>query len=96
MDKYISLPAAQSQNFRSELGITHMVSICPEHKTEFGPNHLVILISDMEHEDLLIHLPKSCEFIQTALDAGGKILVHCAMGISRSPTVVCAYSEHVH
>lgn len=48
-------------------------------------------MQDSEYEDLLIHLPRACSFIQSALAQGGKVLVHCAMGVSRSPTVVCAY-----
>jgi len=48
-------------------------------------------VDDFEYEDILVHLPQSCQFIQTALDEGGKVLVHCVMGVSRSATVVCAY-----
>jgi dual specificity phosphatase 12 len=52
---------------------------------------MVIPVQDSEYEDLLIHLPNACLFIETALSRGGKVLVHCVMGISRSATVVCAY-----
>jgi len=54
---------------------------------------MVIPVQDSEYEDLLIHLPNACLFIETALSHGGKVLVHCVMGISRSATVVCAYRE---
>jgi membrane-associated phospholipid phosphatase len=56
---------------------------------------MVIPVQDSEYEDLLIHLPNACLFIETALSRGGKVLVHCVMGISRSATVVCAYREPV-
>jgi len=52
---------------------------------------LIIPVQDSEYDDILIHLPDASRFIRTALDAGGKVLVHCLMGISRSATVVAAY-----
>lgn len=85
-----NLAAAQSLADHPELGITHVLSVCPEHPAQ-GPNHLSIPVQDSEYEDLLIHLPEACRFIRAALDAGGKVLVHCVMGISRSVTVVCAF-----
>lgn len=54
---------------------------------------MVIPVQDSEYEDILIHLPDACQFIETALGCGGKVLVHCVMGISRSATIVCAYRE---
>ncbi|KAF9226971.1 phosphatases II [Gyrodon lividus] len=86
-----NLPAALSQDVRKKLGITHTLSVCTEHTFDCRPNAMTITVQDSEYEDLLIHLPDACNFIQTALNQGGKVLVHCVMGISRSSTVVCAY-----
>ncbi|TFK46990.1 phosphatases II [Heliocybe sulcata] len=85
-----NLAAAKSLADHPELGITHILSVCPEYPSQ-GAHHLCIPVQDTEYEDLLIHLPEACRFIQTALDAGGKVLVHCVMGISRSVTAVCAF-----
>lgn len=85
-----NLSAALCLEIRKKLGITHVVSICPEYPST-GPNHLTISVDDSEYENLLIHLPEACHFIQQALDEGGSVLVHCVMGISRSTTVVAAY-----
>ncbi|KAJ8517744.1 hypothetical protein ONZ45_g5119 [Pleurotus djamor] len=85
-----NLSAGQSVDLRKKIGITHVVSVCPEYAST-GPNHLSIPVQDSEYENLLVHLPNACCFIQNALDRGGKVLVHCVMGISRSTTVVCAY-----
>jgi len=48
-------------------------------------------VQDSEYEDLLVHLPRACRFIESALAGGGGVLVHCVMGMSRSATVVAAY-----
>ncbi|EEB92240.1 hypothetical protein MPER_09281, partial [Moniliophthora perniciosa FA553] len=81
------LSSAKSPELREQLGITHIVSVCQEfHYT--GPKHLSISVADCEYEDILIHLPKACKFIQQALDEHGRVLVHCVMGISRSTTVL--------
>lgn len=56
---------------------------------------MVVAVQDSEYEDILIHLPGACLFIETALSCGGRVLVHCVMGISRSATVVCAYREFI-
>ncbi|KAG7447822.1 phosphatases II [Guyanagaster necrorhizus] len=85
-----NLTSAMSAGQRSMLGITHIVSVCPEYSST-GPHHLAIAVDDSEYDDLLIHLPRACAFIESALAQGGCVLVHCVMGISRSTTVVAAY-----
>ncbi|KAG6888515.1 hypothetical protein C0995_007758 [Termitomyces sp. Mi166 len=85
-----NLSAAQSQATLKRLGTTHILSVCPEYPST-GPNHLTIAVNDSEYDNILIHLPEACNFIETALKNNGKVLVHCAMGISRSATVVAAY-----
>ncbi len=89
-----SIAAAKSVDLRRQFGITHIVSVCPDFPF-LGPNHLVIPVQDSEYDDILIHLPDACRFILNALDSGGRVLVHCLMGISRSATVVAAYCEIV-
>ena len=44
-------------------------------------------------ENLLVHLPRVCDFIDQALASGGIVLVHCFGGISRSASCVIAYSK---
>jgi dual specificity phosphatase 12 len=54
--------------------------------------HLQIKLDDDPNENLLIHFPQTNAFIEAALQNGqGRVFVHCAMGKSRSATVVCAY-----
>ncbi|TFK33194.1 protein-tyrosine phosphatase-like protein [Crucibulum laeve] len=85
-----NLSAALSAEQRYQLGVTHIISVCPDYSSS-NDHHLTISVDDTEYDDLLIHLPKACSFIEGALQCGGRVLVHCVMGISRSATVVAAY-----
>ncbi|KAJ7132245.1 protein-tyrosine phosphatase-like protein [Mycena epipterygia] len=87
-----NLSAAESPQLIARLGITHILSVCPDClATSADVKHLTLPMADDERFDMLQHLPDTCRFIQEALDDGGRVLVHCAMGISRSVAVVCAY-----
>ena len=48
-------------------------------------------MADMPREDLLTSFNDSNQFIEEALESGGKILVHCYFGVSRSATLVIAF-----
>ena len=58
-----------------------------------GPyvTQLHLPVNDLPTEDLLQRLPGAVAFIGDALAAGGRVLVHCVAGMSRSATVVAAY-----
>ncbi|KAF9348456.1 hypothetical protein BGX26_000149 [Mortierella sp. AD094] len=51
----------------------------------------IIAVPDMDETNLIKYFPETHKFIQGALDQGGKVLVHCMAGASRSVTIVCAY-----
>ncbi|KAL4809041.1 protein-tyrosine phosphatase-like protein [Aspergillus unguis] len=77
--------------------ITHVLSVIklqPSDDTFSGYQHHHIEVDDLEDENLLEHFPSAVKFIQSGLDAGGSVLVHCAMGKSRSATVCIAYLLH--
>jgi dual specificity phosphatase 12 len=94
IDTRCSLAAAKSIDLRRQFGITHLLSVCQDFPPE-GPNHLIISVQDSEYDDILIHLPVACRFIQNTVESGGRVLVHCVMGISRSAAVIAAYCESV-
>ena len=50
-----------------------------------------IVIQDSVEANILPLLPDAVEFIKQAVDEGGRILVHCVAGRSRSVSCVVAY-----
>jgi hypothetical protein len=57
-----------------------------------------IMLSDEPESNILAEFDNCFEFIEKALNynATSAILVHCQAGISRSPTIVCAYLMRRH
>ncbi|CAK5263239.1 unnamed protein product [Mycena citricolor] len=84
---------AQNWDALAAMGITHVVSVCeipPIVSSKIG--HLHVCIVDLPIADISEHFVKTTAFIQDALaKEGGKVLVHCLGGLSRSISVVCAY-----
>ena len=79
-------------------GITHIVSIRDASEKRIirprFPEHFVyfeIEVSDSPNERLIPHFPAAKQFIDEALNGGGRVFVHCNGGISRSPAFVVAY-----
>ncbi|KAK9827884.1 hypothetical protein WJX74_007792 [Apatococcus lobatus] len=78
-----------------KLGIDYILSVIKpidySGRDKASSKRMVIPVDDMADTNLLQHFPMCIAFIKQALAAESKILVHCAMGISRSCTVVAAY-----
>ncbi|KAJ9270964.1 hypothetical protein DTO212C5_2909 [Paecilomyces variotii] len=77
--------------------ITHIVSVLRLQPSEdlFAPyKHLAIEVDDVDDENILEHFPRAIAFIQSGLDEGGSVLIHCAMGKSRSATICIAFLLH--
>lgn len=82
-------------------GVTHVLSVIDfsfyelkessDYLKSQNYTHLVIPIEDDPNEDLLQHFDQMTAFIDGALEGGGGVFVHCAMGKSRSATSVVAY-----
>ncbi|KAF8661270.1 hypothetical protein AX16_001371 [Volvariella volvacea WC 439] len=88
---------ACDQQELTRLGVTHIISAIEE--TANIPdsipdeNILHIRITDRMDVDILSHFDSTTQWIRTVLaeSEDNVILVHCAQGISRSATIVCAY-----
>ncbi|KAI0148983.1 protein-tyrosine phosphatase-like protein [Pestalotiopsis sp. NC0098] len=77
-----------------EAGITHVVSVIDydvDARQLAKMRQLHIDAEDVPSENLLRHFDEAVKFIDDALNGGGAVFVHCAMGKSRSATIVCAY-----
>jgi len=74
-------------------GITHILTVAngfdPLHPKDF--KYKVIKIDDKVSEDLLEYFPECMDFIDDCMKEGGKVLVHCIAGKSRSVSVVLAW-----
>ncbi|BFZ03904.1 hypothetical protein BsWGS_06943 [Bradybaena similaris] len=94
--------SAQSLNCMKRLGVTHVLNaaqgtdifhVNTDHATYKRANihFLGIEATDFVNCDLSKHFVPAADFIEAALQAGGKVFVHCVQGVSRSATLVIAY-----
>lgn len=75
--------------------VTHIVSVlapggAPD-MTPLGFQQLQLPVEDADGADILQHFARAAAFIDAAVAAGGRALVHCVAGVSRSPTIAAAY-----
>lgn len=92
------LQAAKSLDILQGLGITHIVCI-RDAKEAFSvkprfPDHfryLVVDLADSEEQNLIRYFPAAKGFIDDAIRAEGRVLVHCNGGISSSPAFVIMF-----
>mmetsp|Transcript_7479 Transcript_7479/g.16214 ORF Transcript_7479/g.16214 Transcript_7479/m.16214 type:complete len:611 (+) Transcript_7479:177-2009(+) len=85
---------AKNREILQHSGITHVVNcvgfICKEYfKGEL--QYKTYYLQDTPAEDILCVMYDAFDFIDGALNAGGKVLVHCSQGVSRSATIVIGY-----
>uniref|UniRef100_A0A914QFQ2 Protein-tyrosine-phosphatase n=1 Tax=Panagrolaimus davidi TaxID=227884 RepID=A0A914QFQ2_9BILA len=76
-----------------ELKITHIVDATNIPEVQRTPNvqYLEVKIDDDGREDIKKHFIEAAAFIKKAKESGGKALVYCAAGISRSASICIMY-----
>jgi len=87
-----NLRAAKNKDHLKKIGVTHILvasAVEPEFPKQF--NYKCINVDDSDDADLAQHLNGCFEYIDTALSSGGIVLIHCLVGISRSPSIAIAY-----
>ncbi|KAG1753216.1 protein-tyrosine phosphatase-like protein [Suillus lakei] len=82
-----------SRSFIDSAGITHIISIgrapvCPNHP-HVQYHRLQLLDKDVS--SIYTAIDRANQVITDARNSGGKVLVHCVAGVSRSPTIIAAY-----
>jgi hypothetical protein len=87
-----SSSVALDEDLLSRAGITHTVN-CVSQLVDSLPSltNWTFPMNDGGDENILSHVWSVVCFIETALVAGRKVLVHCIEGVSRSVAVVIAY-----
>lgn len=85
-----------------ELDISHILTTSgmpiPESSRLSNVHYKFIFMMDMLSQDLLGNniLEDAITYIEKVRKSGGRILVHCEVGISRSVAVVAAYLMKIH
>mmetsp|Transcript_35165 Transcript_35165/g.90359 ORF Transcript_35165/g.90359 Transcript_35165/m.90359 type:complete len:413 (-) Transcript_35165:340-1578(-) len=75
-------------------GITHIVNMAADVCDNCFPDkfeYCTYYLKDANSEDLTPLFYRTLEWIQNVVDGGGRVLVHCREGVSRSATMVIAY-----
>ncbi|XP_066519923.1 dual specificity phosphatase 29-like [Hoplias malabaricus] len=92
--------AAKDKHLLKGLNITHVLNAAHgKYNVNTGPgfyrdtniSYCGVEAFDMPSFDISAFFYSSAKFIRNALSSGGKVFVHCAMGLSRSSTLVLAY-----
>ena len=91
--------AAANLGWLRARGITHVVNVASEvpnfHAAELTYHSMRLRDSSDDMVPMMrALLPDACSFIDAALAAGGTVLVHCRMGLSRSAAVAVAFAMH--
>ena len=85
-----SMAAAYNLDLLQILDVKAIVTVAKGIEPQFPLEYLVIPVEDHSREVLSDHFEKASGFITKHLKTGS-VLVHCANGISRSPSMVMAH-----
>ncbi|XP_070610002.1 dual specificity protein phosphatase 13B-like [Erythrolamprus reginae] len=93
--------AARSKSILQSLGITHILNAADgpynintgaRYYRDLPIQYYGVQAFDDNSFDISVFFREAADFIHKALNtAGGKVIVHCARGLSRSATLVLAY-----
>lgn len=84
---------ASSMECLIKLSITALLNVSQDCTRPFNSqlHYKWIPVDDSHTADISSHFQEAFEFIDCVRRAGGRVLVHCEAGISRSPTICMAY-----
>lgn len=84
------------------MGITHVINTAEglnfaqvntgaHYYRDCNIKYMGLNLMDIESARISIHFGETADFIDQAIVGGGRVLVHCFMGMSRSATIALAY-----
>ncbi|XP_059425727.1 dual specificity protein phosphatase 5-like [Carassius carassius] len=81
------------QDYLSDLRITALLNVSrrDSRPAKGQYDYKWIPVEDSHMADISSHFQEAIDFIERVKAEGGKVLVHCEAGISRSPTICMAY-----
>jgi hypothetical protein len=94
--------AAKNKQYLRRIGITHilntaegnkfgMVNTSKDYYRDTNIKYMGVQLLDLPVTNISAHFAETADFIENGVKSGGKVLVHCVMGMSRSSTCVLSY-----
>ncbi|KAM3722014.1 Dual specificity protein phosphatase [Dirofilaria immitis] len=83
----------------SHYGITHIINATnevPNLKSLINIQRTKLWIDDTPETNIYPHLEQQSDLIRAIIADGGKVLVHCVAGVSRSASICLAYLTKYH
>ncbi|MCP9264283.1 Dual specificity protein phosphatase 21 [Dirofilaria immitis] len=84
----------------SHYGITHIINATNEASSKFKSliniQRTKLWIDDTPETNIYPHLEQQSDLIRAIIADGGKVLVHCVAGVSRSASICLAYLTKYH
>jgi hypothetical protein len=80
-------------------GVTHVINCAANVCRNYYPadfTYLHFFLKDTKTESIECVFYPCISFIESALKSGGKVLVHCMQGVSRSVTICLSYIIYLH